>query len=142
MNLVRSFVFACFCFTTLFVAGCSRGPTLHPVQGVVLLDGVPLKGGPRCYVVFVPDPKKDNLSPHEPKSTIGADGKYTIETVADKGAAEGWYKVRVEAADVVDPNNPYFTNWLAPKQYADPKTSGLEIEVKPGANYDLKLKSK
>lgn len=137
---VRSFVFAA--VTAVVVAGCSRGPTLVPVQGVVLLDGAPLKGGPRCYVVYVPDPKKGNESPHEPKATIGEDGKYSITTVDKIGATPGWYKVRVEAADVVDPKNPYFTNWLAPARYADPKTSGLEVEVKEGAAYDLKLKSK
>lgn len=115
---------------------------MHPVEGVVMLDGAPLKGGPRCYVVFVPDPKKGNESPHEPKATIGEDGKYTIVTVAKPGAVAGWYKVRVEAADVVDLNNPYFTNWRAPKHYADPKTSGLEVEVKEGGTYDLTLKSK
>jgi hypothetical protein len=128
----------------LFVAafGCNREEPLYPVEGVVTIDGKPLVGGPRSYVVFQPDRSKGNGNPHEPKSTIDADGRYKLTTVAREGARAGWYKVRVDAAEVVDIANPYVTKWLVPKKYVDFGTSGLTIEVveKPEAGrYDLRI---
>lgn len=125
------------------IAGCSRGDGNIPVAGKVFLSDVPLAGGPRCYVVFQPDRSKGNSSPHEPKSTIGPDGSYQLTTANKSGAPAGWYRVRVDAAEVIDPENPYVTKWLVPEKYVDFQKSGLVVEVvenaSPGA-YDLKLR--
>jgi hypothetical protein len=122
--------------------GCQRAERLYPVEGTVTIDGEPLHGGRRSYVVYQPDRSKGNDSPHEPKSTIDADGHYRLATVAKDGARSGWYKVRVDAAEVVDMANPYVTKWLVAKKYIDFGTSGLEMEVteKPAAGaYDLRV---
>ncbi len=122
--------------------GCNRAERLYPVEGTVFIDGKPLRGGRRSYVVFQPDRKKGNDSPHEPKSTIGADGRYRLMTVAKDGARAGWYKVRVDAAEVVDLANPYVTKWLVAKKYIDFGTSDLAVEVveKPAPEaYDWRL---
>ena len=126
----------------LALVGCTRAEPLYPVEGIVTIDGKPLVGGPRSYVVYQPDHKKGNESPHEPKSTIDANGRYKLMTVAQPGARAGWYKVRVDAAEVVDLKNPYVTKWLVGKKYIDFGTSGLAKEVveKPAAGtYDLHI---
>ncbi len=122
--------------------GCGRGETLMPVVGKVTVNAVPLQGGPRCYVVFQPDRAKGNNSPHEPKAVIQTDGSYLLTSVDRDGAAPGWYRVRVDAAEVVDLKNPYFTKWLVPEKYADFDRSGLRVEVvaQPASGtYDLQL---
>jgi hypothetical protein len=127
----------------LLPLGCGRGEKLAAVAGKVYIDGAPLPGGPRCYVVYQPDRSKNNNSPHEPKSVIQADGSYLLTTIDQDGAAPGWYRVRVDAAEVVDVKNPYVTNWLVPKKYVDFAKSGLLVEVveKPASGaYDLQLK--
>ena len=124
--------------TTLL--GCQRTERLYSVEGTVTIDGKPLHGGRRSYVVYQPDRSKGNDIPHEPKSTIDANGHYRLTTVAKDGARAGWYKVRVDAAEVVDMANPYVTKWLVAKKYIDFGTSGLAIEVveNPAAGaYDL-----
>ena len=128
---------------SLLPLGCGRGDKLAPVAGKVFVNGVPLKGGPRCYVVYQPDLSKSNNSPHEPKAVIQTDGSYQLTSVDRDGAAPGWYRVRVDAAEVVDVKNPYFTKWLVPEKYADFISSGLLVEVvekPPAGAYDLQIK--
>jgi hypothetical protein len=70
------------------------------------------------------------------------DGTYTIMTGARNGAPVGAYKVSIEAAKEVNPNNPYFTEWLADERYVDPNRSKLTVEVVENAEpgrYDFKL---
>lgn len=123
-------------------AGCGGGSKLPQVQGKVTLAGQPLRTG---FVIFHPDAARGNHSREEPRADIDVDGNYVLLTRLEKGAATGWYKVAVTAADQLDPNNPYFTKWLIPEKYIDPKTSGLAVLVvesaAPGA-YDLKLDSR
>jgi hypothetical protein len=130
-------------FGSLIPLGCGGGERLAPVAGKVYVNSVPLEGGPRSYVVFQPDRSKKNDSPHEPKAVIQKDGSYLITTVDREGATPGWYRVRVDAAEVVDPKNPYFTKWLVPEKYADFVKSGLVVEVveqPPAGAYDLQIK--
>src|SRR5262245_41755690 len=122
------------------LSGCGRsGPKLVPVEGkVTLADGTPVAYG---HVVLHPDAGRGNSSKELPQGTI-RNGSYAIMTGALKGAPVGAYKVSVEAAKEVDPNNPYFTEWLADEKYVDPNRSGLAVEVvanpEPG-RYDFKL---
>lgn len=107
------------------------------------LDDKPFKGSDTSWVIFAPDKSKGNTSPHEPRSLIGGDGRYTLKTAEREGAAPGWYKVRVEAAEPIDMKKPYEVKFLVPKKYIDLETSGLRVEVavNPAAGaYDLKLK--
>jgi hypothetical protein len=125
---------------TLGLSGCgTKGPRLARVEGKMTAGTELLRTG---TVIFYPNAKRGNLSAEEPRGQIDPEGNYKIFTGAKEGVAPGWYKVAVTAAEQVDPNNPYFTKWLIPEKYIDPRTSGLEVEVvenpAPGA-YDFKL---
>jgi hypothetical protein len=126
------------------IAGCkgNDGPKLVPVEGKVFFANKPLTTG---FVIFHPDPDRGNPSLEEPHGAIDAEGNYKLMTRAKPGAAPGWYKIAVTAAADLDPNSPYFTKWLIPEDYINPKTSKLEREVveQPQAgHYDLKLQAK
>jgi hypothetical protein len=128
------------CLNVLGMSSCGpSGPKLVPVQGkVTLIDGTPITYG---HVVLHPDASKGNSSKNISQGTI-QNGSYTIMTGAKQGAPLGAYKVGIEAAKEVDPNNPYFTEWLADEKYVDPNRSGLtmEVEENPEPNrYDFKL---
>jgi hypothetical protein len=123
--------------------GCGKhGPKLVPVGGRVMVGTKPVTNG---YVILYPDKARGNTSLEEPRGEIDPRGNYNILTGARAGAAPGWYRVAVTAAAGYDPKNPYFTEWLIPQKYIDPKTSKLTIEVVespgPGA-YDFKLDPK
>jgi hypothetical protein len=132
------------------VSGCEKGgPKLVPVEGTVTVGDQLLKCGTdqrRGYVILAPDAARGNSSHHEPRATIDAEGHYKILTVTQEGAAPGWYKVRVDASYLPNPNtNAYEFAPLVPKRYIDFATSRLAFEVvekpDPGA-YDLKLSAK
>jgi hypothetical protein len=124
-------------------AGCGeRGPKLVPVEGRVMVGAKPVSNG---YVILYPDKSRGNTSLEEPRGAIDPGGHYKVLTGARAGAAPGWYRVAVTAAAEYDPRNPYFTEWLIPQRYIDPKTSKLTVEVvegpDPGA-YDFTLDPK
>jgi len=129
-----------FSLVTIGLVGCGEsGPKLAPVQGTVTLtDGTPVEYG---HVILHPDVSRGNSSLEMSQGTI-RDGTYTIMTGAREGAPPGAYKVSIEAAKEVDPNNPYFTEWLADEKYVNPDRSGLKLDVvedaEPG-RYDFKL---
>ena len=128
------------CLLTAGLTGCGPGgPKPAPVEGKVTMGGKPLTTG---TAIFYPDAAWGNDSKEEPRGDIDGGGAYQVFTGARKGAAPGWYKVAVTAADQIDPNNPYFTKWLVPERYIDPRTSKLEFEVganpTPGA-FDIEL---
>jgi hypothetical protein len=121
-------------------SGCGRsGPKLIQVKGKVTLTG----GAAVAYghVILHPDASRGNTSKEVCQGTI-RDGHYTIMTGGQKGAPVGAYVVSIEAAKEVDPNNPYFTEWLADEKYVDPNRSNLRLEVvedpEPG-RYDFQL---
>jgi len=109
------------------VLGCGEdGPKLVPVEGkVTLKDGTPIAYG---HVILHPDTAKGNTSKEMCQGTIQS-GVYTIHTGARAGAPVGAYLVSIEAAKDVDPNNPYFTEWLADEKYINPNTSKLTLDV-------------
>jgi len=120
--------------------GCGpTGPKLVPVSGkVTSTDGTPIAYG---HVILHPDVSKGNNSKEVCQGTI-RDGNYSIMTGPRNGAPPGMYRVSIEAAKEVNPNNPYFTEWLADEKYIDPNRSNLTMEVgdKPQPHsYDFKL---
>ena len=128
------------CLAALGLTGCSpSGPKVYPVQGkVTLTDGTPILYG---HVILQPDKAQGNLSMEICQGTI-QEGNYTIMTGARPGAPLGAYTVAIEAAKEVDPQNPYFTEWLADEKYIDPTRSKLTLVVveKPDpGRYDFKL---
>jgi hypothetical protein len=129
----------------LAVAGCGAGgPRVLAVEGRVTVGGKPLTSGTGT-VIFYPDAARGNTSQEEPRGALDTEGRYRLRTGPRDGAAPGWYRVAVTAAKQLDPNNPYFTEWLIPQRYIDPKTSNLSVQVveapAPGT-YDLKLDAK
>jgi hypothetical protein len=107
-----------------------------------MLGDNPLTTG---FVIFHPDTTRGNTSKEEPRADLDKQGNYVLFTRLDQGAAPGWYRVAVTAADQLDPKNPYFTKWLIPQKYIDPKTSGIAVQVVERAaagTYDLKLDPK
>jgi hypothetical protein len=124
------------------VTGCEQsGPKMVQVEGKVTYKGKPV---PRGTVSFFAEQKKGNQSMEVPIGTI-EDGEYHVTTRTKEGITPGWYHVTVNAAKQIDPKNPYFTDWLVPEKYSNPKTSKLELEVvenpQPGA-YDIHIESK
>jgi hypothetical protein len=131
---------AVFSLTAMALTGCGpSGPKVYPVQGkVTLTDGTPIAYG---HVILHADKSKGNESMQVCQGTIN-NGSYTIMTGARPGAPLGAYTVAIEAAKEVNPDNPYFTEWLAHEKYIDPSKSNLTLEVveqpEPG-RYDFKL---
>jgi len=84
----------------VFLAGCNKGgkqalPELYPVKGVVKRDGQLVSGG---SITFTPESGKSDVLIN---SEVGADGAYSLSTVAAEGknaerkpgAPAGTYKV-------------------------------------------------
>lgn len=132
----------CGCLFAVAGPGCEKsGPKMYPVQGKVTYAGKPV---PRGTVTFYPDKKKGNDSMELPIGAI-EEGQYHLVTRTIDGATPGWYNAAVNAAEQIDLKNPYFTKWLVPPKYGDPKTAKLPFQVvenaAPGA-YDIHLESK
>jgi hypothetical protein len=113
-------------------AGCGGGP--YPVRGTVTLeDGTPVTSG---MVTFE---TKDVEKPLTARGEIKADGSYQLGTYKPgDGAPPGVYRVivtpRAQSPDLPPVKTPY------DKRYTDFATSGLEFEVKSGANeYPIRL---
>lgn len=115
-------------------AGC--GSSLHPVQGKVTLeDGTPITKG---MVVF----ESTEGSKTTARGDIQADGSYKLSTnKPGDGAPAGKYRVLVSAP--VDLSQIDRGGTPPPgafdKRFSDFNTSGLEFEVKSGAN-DIPIK--
>jgi hypothetical protein len=126
-------------------AGCGGGPTLHPVEGTVYLDGNPVQTGETVtgYVVFHADPARGNTNMEDTKAEIGPDGRYTIYTRDKKGAPPGWYFVTVDLART-NPKDPYDYKPMVSARYLDKAKSGLAFEVVSGpeaGRYDIRLEA-
>ena len=124
----------------LVLLGCG-GETDATVTGKVTVDG---RDAPIGEVTFYPadgDPARPT-----PRGMIARDGSYSLKVGAKTGLPAGDYKVGVQVMDTPPPpkgHAPPAAIPLSPRRYGDPKTSGLEFTVKPGANtIDLPLKGK
>jgi hypothetical protein len=118
------------------VAGCGSGEGRHaavyPVEGQVLRDGQPLDG---ATVTFYFQGKHDAKF-RAPRAQTDAEGRFHLATYdAADGAPEGDYTVCVvhipmekKGGDLVPGLNDL------PATYANPKTSGLQAQVKQGPN--------
>ncbi|HEX6963021.1 MAG TPA: hypothetical protein VF175_14220 [Lacipirellula sp.] len=110
------------------LAGCgSGGVDLASVEGQVLLDGRPLAGG---VVTTLPAQGRGA------RGELDEQGRFTLSSGSlGPGAAIGVHRVAVIAvADTgqLSPEAP--KKLLTPEKYANPETSGLTIDVQPGAN--------
>lgn len=144
----------------IMVGGCysgTRRPPTYQVTGTVAMKGQPLEG---ATVVFVPA----EGAGHEAATGISdAAGKFKLSTfMADDGAQEGEYRIKVSKFDVKKPTKEEQQKYvsmeeeqkiqfgdelptppaknLLPKKYASEATSGFTYTVKKGQNtVELKL---
>jgi hypothetical protein len=82
----------------LAMIGCggTSNPPTEPVTGTVTLDGTPYEG---AVITFVPDDASNRAA----VATSKADGTYSLTTfVAEDGAQEGSYKIKVFKYDLLD----------------------------------------
>lgn len=121
------------CLLCLGCAGAADdAPTLAPVNGLVLIDGLPLTTG---TISFVPDSKRGTTGPLA-SGAIDSSGRFTLRTsVPGDGAVVGFHRVSIEAYEPVppfDPENPKLVEPvpLIPTRYFDVSTSELTAEVK------------
>jgi hypothetical protein len=138
MTLPGALRFTIFIAVLVF-AGCGPGgPSLLPVEGTITADNNPL---PQGSLAFHPDTAKSNTS----KKTAAADikdGSYKLYTDGKPGAPAGWYKVTVVSSSEPDNTKPDAVKSFVAPRYADPKSTGLSVEVKPGGSYELKVSAK
>lgn len=107
--------------------GCGPSENMGAVNGTVKYeDGSPVAGGEVSL-----HPIDDPMIP-SPIGYIQPDGSFTLFTEKPgDGARVGAYHVAV--APPPDDYGPKHPRPIAPK-FANPETSGIDFEVKPGAN--------
>ena len=141
---LRSLLLRCALLTVVLTLGCGGGtaslPDLVKVSGTVKCNGKPLESG---TVSFSPvDPKVG-----QPVTGIVKNGSFELVTsVSSPGVVIGKYQVSVASVDGAavpsDPSKPKpVVTSPVPKKYGNPKTSGLEVDVKEGLaplDWDLK----
>jgi len=108
-------------------AGC--GPRMYPVRGTVTLeDGTPLAKG---LVIFE---RFEGGRALTARGDIGPDGSYELSTEKPgDGVPPGKYRVSINPLDTSDTPDEQKVLPFDVK-YLNLKTSGLEYEVKAGAN--------
>jgi len=127
------------------LSGCggSGRPETIPVSGTVTLDGKPVAG---ASVMFSPEP-----SGRPATGVTDEQGRFTLKTFeAGDGALVGKHTVTVALVKTtgfmadkdglsggIAPEG-IREEWIVPKKFADPKTSGLSVEVASGMD-DVKL---
>ena len=136
--------------TIAILAGCGGAdrPATAPVSGTVTVDGEAVEG---AAVMFVPE-----KGGRPATGTTDAQGHFTLRTIEKgDGAVLGSHQVAITLAKTtggpealeggtmgeVSPRTVQ-TEWIVPRKYSDPKTSGLTKMVAEGdANtftFDLK----
>ena len=115
-------------FCSLSILGCGDGlPNRVPVSGHAFFDGKPLEGG--AVGIYTPGQRASS-------ATIGPGGAFTVSTFStNDGLMPGKHQVVVVWKEDVGSNA---IRWMIPKKYADPETSGLEINI-TGPTSDIKL---
>jgi hypothetical protein len=105
--------------------GCGDQPTRYPVSGKVMIDGEPLSMG---TIRFVP------RSGRPVSSAIMSNGSFVLSESSlsssrlSDGVTPGVYRVSVSASKIINEDADK-VQWLAPSQYADFRTSGIELEI-------------
>ena len=108
------------------VVGCSRGLTLVPVEGRVVLNGKPLASG-----AIMVQPEAGPAA----QAMIQPDGSFRLGTFApEDGAIPGTAAVRIICRqEVTKPGEERaFGRSLIPEKYARFESSGLSVEIKAG----------
>ncbi|MBS0264032.1 MAG: hypothetical protein JSS02_19000 [Planctomycetes bacterium] len=128
-------------FLMLTLAGCGAEvevPELYQVTGKVTYQGKPV---PRAKITFIPmnkdDAKRAGLPGDRAAAETDDDGNFLVTWgTENEGAPAGKYMVTILAYPEPGPNDDPETAppSLIPLKFADPKTSGLNREVKEQDN--------
>lgn len=123
----------CFVLFAMCCLGCSKGPAVAPVTGIVTQNGEPLVG---VMVEFQPDKGAPSYG------YTDENGRYEIRYQTDRmGALLGHHYVSVTTpSEKTDPKTDTTVNVpeTVPRKYNDP--TELEFEVEPGKNeFDIKI---
>lgn len=116
-------------------AGCanSDGAAAVPVSGTVTYQQRPV---PKGSVQFVPDVGRGAFGVIE-------DGKFTLSTYGNNdGAIPGKHKVAViysEPDTKKRKDGDTAEKYLIPQRLSSPETSGIEIEIPPKGDRDVKI---
>jgi len=124
----------------LIAAGCggSGRPSLVKVTGKITVDGQPVEGA-LVAMQLITDEKSKYQRPSS--ATTNAEGEFTPRTYGpEDGLPLGKYRIGIQKRELVgelpkdfNAENPDAYNlrykWLTPREYADPQSSGLEVEV-------------
>ena len=138
------------------VLGCSRGPELANVEGVVTLDGQPLE---KVEVIFLPDSEKGNTGPRA-SSYTDAQGHYKLhcDQANQDGAALGLNRIYIRDLTVPirlpgmkkapaelarpDAQSESGKGPRVPAVYTSAGQTPLHLEVKPGSQtHNIELQS-
>ena len=129
--------------TAFFVLGCSGGPAINEVEGVVTSNGKPLE---KIQVNFYP-----NIDGPSSSALTDSSGKFVLKTTDSRsGAVVASHKVTLndvsmfetigrenEGKDVMKGRK-----LKVPVIYSDVKTTPVEQEVKSGAKNSLNIEVK
>jgi hypothetical protein len=116
------------------VCGCGKPPAdaptvpIHPVSGIVTLDGKPIQG---AQVAFVALQAAEPVA-ISPNGVTDAEGKFCISTYSvNDGAPDGAYAATVSWPEVLTAggSEPEFGKERLPSRYQDPQKSGLVVTV-------------
>jgi hypothetical protein len=119
--------------TALCCASCQGGKVCYPVRGQVFVNGQPAAGVMVVlHAIDDPDP-----NPVQPSGVVQADGSFTLKSffvqdrVLKEGAPAGKYRVTCVwyPADLQKHLGQEKLPDKLQGHYADPKTSGLQVEV-------------
>jgi hypothetical protein len=128
----RSTTTALFCCVLL--AGCSTRPPLGKVTGQVTFRGAPVSEG--C-IIFTDDGQGLSYV-----SDLDGEGRFVFQVAQGYGLPPGNYAVAIRPPRPSKPSLEYVAPKMdankeypnIPKQYREPKTSGLAAVVKAGGN--------
>jgi hypothetical protein len=123
------------------VAGCNKSAAT--VSGTVTLDGAPVDGSPDLYATVTFIRKDGGGAPAV--GIVREAGQYALGTGSAKGLEPGDYRVGVSVKKILPPAKPEslpIPKRMSREKDSSPESSGLEANVKPGANtFDFALSS-
>src|SRR5262245_27902196 len=129
-------------FLVVSIGGCNRsGLNLAHVEGVVTLDNQPVED---AAVLFLPD---DPAMGPPAAGTTDSEGRFTLLTANQPGAAIGQHKVAIskDTTEIIPQRRGfpiYRTTYTIPQKYSDAASSELAATVKDEENQiDFKLLS-
>jgi hypothetical protein len=128
----RAFRLGLLLLTPVAFGGCERSsPVETAVRGQILYRGEPVSGG---LIAFAPNADRGTDGPVVTAS-LANDGSFSLTATDGKPIRPGWYRISVAPrAGTVDQPTPQQPHPGLPAKYRNPALSGLEHEIKAGAD--------